>query len=214
MNSNTTKADNDHTKDSWNEFNDPEIVDWKRIRLSIEHENTLTNARVTWLLYAQGFLLGAYILLFSSTVISDFAPSKLHSVQWVLFTIVLAGVLVSFYLSRGIKAAYDQHKHLAGWWMDRIGCEKGGKGMGQCGKHPNICGYDPKFIVTIQYYWFPFIFLPLWLILGFVPFMDVLVSNQEQLQKHFSTYGPYIIVSVIFCVIGYWIARLKHKNND
>ncbi|HEX7408108.1 MAG TPA: hypothetical protein VF515_10745, partial [Candidatus Binatia bacterium] len=69
--------------DEWDEFKDPEIVDWKRVRLAIEHENTLTNSRVTWLLYAQGFLLGAYMLVFTASTKQDFKPSAWRQTQWV-----------------------------------------------------------------------------------------------------------------------------------
>ena len=36
--------------DKWDEFHDREIVDWKRVRSALEHENLLTNHRLTWLL--------------------------------------------------------------------------------------------------------------------------------------------------------------------
>jgi hypothetical protein len=55
----------------WTEFSDPAIVDWKRVRSAIEHENVLTNQRFTWLLTSQGFLLGGFVLVFQASTKAD-----------------------------------------------------------------------------------------------------------------------------------------------
>ncbi|MEM9978375.1 MAG: hypothetical protein AAF808_12185 [Cyanobacteria bacterium P01_D01_bin.2] len=45
---------------SFNEFENREYADWKRIRSAVEHENALINYRQTWLLTSQAFLLTAF----------------------------------------------------------------------------------------------------------------------------------------------------------
>ncbi|BBO33243.1 hypothetical protein [Lacipirellula parvula] len=63
----------------WDEFHDIAIVNWKRIRTSIEHENLLVNHRITWLIASQAFLFAAFALIFQAAVVNDFldgdAPS-------------------------------------------------------------------------------------------------------------------------------------------
>jgi len=44
----------------WHESEDREYADWKRIRAAIEHENLLTNARMTWLLTTEAVFFAAY----------------------------------------------------------------------------------------------------------------------------------------------------------
>lgn len=39
--------------ENWDEFHDVDIVNWKRVRSALEHENLLVNHRLTWLLSSQ-----------------------------------------------------------------------------------------------------------------------------------------------------------------
>ncbi len=45
---------------TFDEFKSPRITLWRLTRAGIEHENTLTNHRITWLLYSQAFLLAVF----------------------------------------------------------------------------------------------------------------------------------------------------------
>lgn len=193
-------------QDEWDEFKDPEIVNWKRVRLAIEHENFLTNVRVTWLLSAQGFLLGAYMLVFTASTKSDFVRGRLLETQWVLLAIVLAGTLVSFFLARGVKAAHDQHTRLKKWWYKQVGKDNV--------RHPPICGNEPRFLVTVHYYKFPYIFLPVWLILAMVPFLDEVSKNQQQVQEELSRLGPSIAVTIVASVMAFLLGRARVKDED
>ena len=195
------------TKNSnWSELNDPQIVNWKRVRLAIEHENTLTNARMTWLLSAQGFLLAAYMLVFTSSTKKDFEPSHFQEIQWVLLAIVIAGALISFFLFRGIKAAHDQHTRLKKWWYKQIDKDDP--------SHPPICGYEPQFLLTIEYYKFPLIFLPIWLILAFTPFMSDIAKNKQNVLDELSHAAPYIAGMVILTLVGFLLGRAQLKDKS
>jgi len=61
------KKMSEHGVGGWDEFHDAEIVDWKRVRSAIEHENELTNHRLTWMLNSQAFLFAAFALTFASS---------------------------------------------------------------------------------------------------------------------------------------------------
>ncbi len=134
-----------------------EIEDWKRVRAAIEHENALTNQRVTWLLSSQGFLLGAFMLMFSTSVKNEpISDNAWHVTQGLLYVIALSGIVVALFLSRGVRAAFDQHNALVAWWKERC--------LG-ASSHPPICGDEPRLLVYIHYYKFPFIFIPTWILL-------------------------------------------------
>src|ERR1019366_5578650 len=97
--------DDDPRNPGWTEFSDQEIIDWKRVRAALEHENLLINQRFTWLISCQGLLLAGYLLVFQSSVKPappDVKPELVF--QIVLFALALAGILTSLFLSRGIHA--------------------------------------------------------------------------------------------------------------
>jgi hypothetical protein len=74
----------------WTEFNDPEIVDWKRVRSAIEHENDLTNHRFTWLMASQGFLFAAFGLTWQASTKTDVTANYRP-----LYQMMLAGFAVT-----------------------------------------------------------------------------------------------------------------------
>lgn len=57
----------------FDEFKLRHYADWKRVRAAIEHENNLTNHRLTWLLTSQAALLTAYTVTFNAWV--NIAPA-------------------------------------------------------------------------------------------------------------------------------------------
>src|SRR5213079_896181 len=92
-----------------------QVADWKRVRFVIEHENTLVNHRVTWLLASQGFLLAGYFALVSGWAKTDFkiGPATLVALIFALF-----GISAYICLSIGIMlyAAIRHIKHIQCWW--------------------------------------------------------------------------------------------------
>jgi hypothetical protein len=191
----------------WDESKDKQIVNWKRARLAIEHENSLTNYRVTWLLSAQGFLLAAYMLVFTTTTKRNFDEIKAVQSQFVLLAIVIAGVFISFFLARGLKTAHDQHNTIRDWWYKQVRKDDPA--------HFPICGQEPRFLITVQYYKFPFPVFPVWIILSFVPFITDLTSNQNRLRGLLAQYGPMLAVALAMLALGFLIGRTrKSSGND
>lgn len=148
---------------SWNEYTDPAIIDWKRVRTALEHENTLTNQRVTWVLQTQGFLFGVYGLLTTKIVdllnVKPPVPSPetvVVPIQILLAVICVLGIAICALLTSGVKAAHTQHECLKIWWLKKSGYN--------VEAHPPICGEEPKIGVTFHYYHLPALFMPTWLI--------------------------------------------------
>ena len=146
------------------------------------------------------------MLVFTASTKNDFVADRLLETQWVLLAIVLAGTFVSFFLARGVKAAHDQHTRLENWWYKQIGKENS--------SHPPICGLEPRFLVTVHYYKFPYIFLPVWLILAAVPFLDQLSKNQQKVQEELSRAGPYIAITVVVAVRAFLLGRARVRDQD
>jgi len=194
---------NEEERTKWIEFSDRDIVDWKRIRIAIEHENTLTNQRVTWLLSSQGFFLAAYVFIFNVVATRPIDAPGLLAAKVALMALVIGGVFFSFFLSLGIRAAFDQHNKLSKWWRDK----NPDKNL-----HPEICGAEPKFICTIQYYHFPWFFVLVWIILAGAPYVDLFSNNYQDILKKLSEKLPYIVAIIISLIIGFWFGRMRKKK--
>jgi hypothetical protein len=147
----------DTGNEKWDEFHDPEIVDWKRVRSSIEHENLLTNHRLTWLLSSQGILLAAFALVYQASFKAGENPINLGLVHIVLAVLAFTGILISLYLWVGLRAAYIQHNRLRDWWNNRPETV--------CVRHPSICGQESGWQKYFPSHGFPFVFVSAWLFL-------------------------------------------------
>lgn len=170
---------------NFDEFGNKDFANWKRIRLALEHENFLTNARITWLLSTQAFLLSAYIYIFSVTLKEGFNADKLVLVQLVLYVICLVGALLCVYISAGIKAAFNQHSYLVGWWK---GCIQGSD------DHPDICGREPTIFLQINYSNMPVMFFILWIGLA-------IAVDQVKIYAFINQHASDIIVWVRLAVV-------------
>ncbi len=70
--------------DQRDEFHDQEIVDWKRVRAAIEHENLFVNHRLTWLFMSQLFLFAFFAAVFVPWIKEEVKPIAQHYVPFVL----------------------------------------------------------------------------------------------------------------------------------
>jgi len=102
------------SKPEFDEFKNPRYADWRRIRLAIEHENTLVNHRITWLLTSQGFVVAGIVAVVNESL----KPEGVNQAIACIITMVLS--LVSFFISwaihRSLKEADSQLDHLDKWW--------------------------------------------------------------------------------------------------
>ena len=95
----------------YDESKDRATTDWKRIRQAIEHENTLVNHRLTWLLTSQGFLFAGFGLVFTHEKGFTELPSLL-----VLSVISAVGIALSVKTYMDIERAARQLSELDSWW--------------------------------------------------------------------------------------------------
>jgi len=105
----------------WDELRDDQIVDWKRTRAVIEHENHLINHRITWLLLLQGALItwsGKLIgqVLGVEQCTANSACPQIGS----LLPVALIGALVSIFISLTLSQAEKQIQEAVKWWNTRV----------------------------------------------------------------------------------------------
>jgi hypothetical protein len=110
--------------EGWDEFHDDEIVNWKRIRSVIQHENELTHHRITWLLSSQAFLFAAFVTTLNG--ISEKVTKDCTVTEWIwaykliLVGLAFIGICVSFFLWRTLRDADIELNKLHAWWNSFI----------------------------------------------------------------------------------------------
>jgi len=107
---------------------DPEIENWKRVRSAIEHENTLTHYRITWLFSAQAFLFASFVVEFNQAAkCSENSVASQALFPWILWAITVAGMLISFATWNGLAHGGFQLQRLDNWWH----LPRGGRSWGK-----------------------------------------------------------------------------------
>lgn len=96
----------------FDEYKDPFISDWKRVRGLIEHEDDLIDQRTRWLTTITAFLFAGFYTIPGADVDEDL---KLFA-SWALPAI---GLIVSLAAKIAIGAAMRQLKRIAEWWSER-----------------------------------------------------------------------------------------------
>lgn len=143
------------------EFKDPEIVNWKRVREAIAHENTLTNYRLTWFLISQGLLFTAFTSMFQVSK-KNGETSVIPDINQIIFvlewTIPFIGFLTCIYLAIHLHTGHTQHNVLRKWWEDNYG---------KSPRSPKICGGSSRIATVLGVYVFPYIFAAGWLLILF-----------------------------------------------
>lgn len=91
-----------------------ETENWKRIRSAIEHENTLVNQRLTWLLGSQTILFAGFGVVFA---VDDGKrwQSDLSTIL-LLTAIAWVAIVISVNIRRQIDLAGKQLAQLDAWW--------------------------------------------------------------------------------------------------
>lgn len=106
------------------------LIDWRRVRSAIEHENNLVNHRVTWLLLSQGALLATFSNLFSkwveysASVPGAVAPLPANTtaagvgpyLPIALVLLAVLGLAISMNLRLSLRNAALQIFRLTVWW--------------------------------------------------------------------------------------------------
>jgi hypothetical protein len=202
------------------EYADKEIIDWKRIRAAIEHENNLSNHRLTWLFSSQGFLFGAFALLVANWM-SKGISSVLSDAQMRLMIggIAVTGSLICFCIWISLTAAYSQLIRLSNWWygartpedLDRffldLTDEMKEKRQRLLRNHPPIQG-EPKarWEKYIHFANLPILFVIAWLV------VFPAAAWHSSIEDFLVNYSQYISYAVTF-VLGFILCAVLKRGS-
>ena len=92
------------------------LSQWKLVRSAIEHENTLINYRISWLLATQLFLFAVFSSIFVEAIKNDklFNSTKVY----IAFTIISSiGFYVCILAWASLCAAQKMINRLRDWWL-------------------------------------------------------------------------------------------------
>ena len=99
---------------SVSEFHNRELINWRRARSIIEHENILVNHRITWLLLSQGALLAAFANLYQKMSDKSVTNSEIFLIPLLFLSIL--GILISVNLFSHLRNAAVQLSRVTEWW--------------------------------------------------------------------------------------------------
>ncbi|WP_250517221.1 hypothetical protein [Caballeronia sp. INDeC2] len=99
---------------SFEESKDRDYADWKRLRLVIEHENTLVNHRLTWLLGSQTVFFAALAFTLKDWDATAVALPRL--LFWLSFVVVVIGSSTALLVWRGLSHAQEHIARVDRWW--------------------------------------------------------------------------------------------------
>jgi hypothetical protein len=171
-------------QENWDEFHDVDIVNWKRVRSALEHENLLMNHRLTWLLSSQAFLFAAFAIIFQVSTKIDVDSDHRVLYQIIMAYLAATGFLVALYIQRHIRTAEIQHGYLVKWWEAK-GLDKNA--------HPPICGGPSGMDRLLLQSNFPFLFAFAWCAFGFTVIGNVILNS-------LNTYAE--IIKAFLAVLG------------
>jgi hypothetical protein len=100
----------------FDEFKDEELVNWRRIRTSVEHENILINHRLSWLFSSQAFLFTTFILVFNAWKANPGGQAAGSHFPYLLSIISVVGIFICVSIQRSLNSAEEQLRDLDKWW--------------------------------------------------------------------------------------------------
>jgi hypothetical protein len=191
-------------QENWDEFHDVDIVNWKRVRSALEHENLLVNHRLTWLLSSQAFLFAAFAIIFQESAKNDVDPNRRVLYQFILAGLSTTGVLVAFYIQRPIRTAEIQHENLVKWWRMQK--------LRDINAHPPICGEPSRRDRYLPQSNFPIVFVIAWSAFGFVVIGNVIQQALNTYSETIKASLAMLFTSVGLVIIGIMIGRRQINN--
>lgn len=191
----------------WDEFHDTEIVDWKRVRGAIEHENLLINHRLMWLFTSQIFLFAFFGVVFAPWIKDEVKDPARHYVPFVLGAISVLAIILCFIIQDATRAAVHQIGRLQSWWD--------AKGLSLT-KHPHIQHWRSGILRRL--FWSEFI--PLWFIFAWAILLvgvalDLLLPIKGFIEQYglFISAGVGVLVAVVAISVAITIRVVKHQLN-
>ncbi|MDG4595140.1 MAG: hypothetical protein P9F75_05520 [Candidatus Contendobacter sp.] len=186
----------------WDEFKDIEIVDWKRVRSAIEHENTLVNHRLTWLFSSQLFLFAFFGLVFVSWIKKEPNNDLVYFVPFVIGAISILAIVICMVIFCEVNSATTQLDSLQKWWDYRYrkNHKRDEKDENHDERHPPIQLWKGKPHVLLRLLWselIPIWFLVTWLCL----FLAIACNLLSPIKDIVDTYGIYILLAVVLQIL-------------
>jgi hypothetical protein len=210
-----------------NKHIDLERDDWRRVRSAIEHENNLTNNRITWLISSQTFLFAAFVLAFNQWANAE--KNKIHPeahdlYPYLLVLIALSGIISSLLTYQALKHGSYQLHFLDNWWHEGKAIDKVINlknkllfdGLGKVIKsHPPLQGslkfYEDKFLDTGL---MPIYFCGIWLttiIYIFIKSLSIYYFNCSCSDFWVALNAGYLSF-LFFYFIGKWLKSYRKKK--
>ena len=205
----------------WSEFNDPELAAWRRARAVVEHENTLTNHRLTWLFSSQTLLYAAFGVVFQMNITKPVREGVEHQVTIVLGAIALLGIGVCLYLYHGVRSA-RRHLHLTDNWYhgetdpvrrarDPVQNypERAAARAVRERRNPPLQGEGRgNWMDYFHVMYIPVLFMGVWIVLLAAVVFDVFGKQSDWIQQHGLTAVLVVGVGSIGLFLGYyWASR-------
>lgn len=140
---------------------------YEMIRKQIEHEDTLVNQRLIWLMLSQAFLFTAFSTILRDIILNNWPNSIYVNIPLI---IAIVGFLLSLFSFSGILAAFQSLRHLRETWYETLPDKK------ETGKinagFPQITWVGNKrFRATNTAYGTPIIIMIMWVIFGVAFFL-------------------------------------------
>jgi hypothetical protein len=163
------------------ESKDRDYADWKRIRLVIEHENTLVHHRLSWLLTSQTVLFAALAFIVTNWKPQPDQPIWDSPYVWLLILVGILGLVTSVLVWRGLIHAQQHIARVDRWWysedrglltMDMLDYDRFPDGANReelarrrLSRHPPLQGQTKRPIEARLFnpYNLPFCFMVAWL---------------------------------------------------
>jgi hypothetical protein len=190
----------------FDEFKDPLITDWKRVRSCIEREDDLIDQRLRWLLTSQGFLFTAFAAALAAITSEKVDPKTQLLAQLLIGSLAIMALAICLMVYSKISAAEDHLSRLRRYWKWRCQSDP------DFDRHPPIMGWSRMRLNR----WMPFRSLPLFFGLGWILFisfalgMDFFLAHARELGRYFLWAAG--VMAVIF--VSFALGRVSKKLNQ
>ncbi len=190
----------------FDEFKDPLITDWKRVRSCIEREDDLIDQRLRWLLTSQGFLFTAFAAALAAITSEKVDPKTQLLAQLLIGALAIMALLICLMVYSKISAAEVHLERLRQYWKKR------GQSDPDFQRHPPIMGWTRMRLDR----WMPFRSMPLFFGLGWILFisfalgMDFFLAHARELGRYFL----WAAAAMAGVFVSFALGRLSNKLNQ
>ena len=188
----------------WDEFKDPAVTRWKMARAAIEHENTLKNHRISWLILSQAFLFAAFAAVFNEGL----KKSELfNSTRMLGFmgAVCIIGIFICGVIAISIGTANKQIDAIVDWHQAYGGMRP--RPVEECIGVPPVNGsYPGAFHYLFSERGLPFGIIFLWIFFLVIPLAKLWQLTKSLWQASFTFTVPLgvLILLVVLLALVLW----------